>query len=125
MADGKGERETDPSESATYITVHSLEELREEVPELAGDGQLQQVILQSTDNLTDSVVLQVIRDTTGATTIYQMAANVSDQDLKSCIDDVMPASQNTIFISEDGPILSGTVQPANVSGFPCAEEDVL
>ena len=64
----------------TYITVHTVDgaSLGEGgVVELGEGGQLQHVVMETPDGMTDNVVLQVIRDLTGATTVYQQVSEAA------------------------------------------------
>ncbi|KAK7116298.1 uncharacterized protein [Littorina saxatilis] len=62
----------------TYITVHTVDgQLTDPsaTQGMVGEGQLQHVVMETGDGVTDNVVLQVIRDLTGATTVYQHVAD--------------------------------------------------
>ena len=62
---------------STYITVHTIDgQLTDQAATQAimGDGQLQHVVMETPDGMTENMVLQVIRDLTGATTVYQHVA---------------------------------------------------
>lgn len=86
----------------TYITVHTMDgQLGEQA--VMGDGQLQHVVMEAPDGMTDNVVLQVIRDLTGATTVYQQVTEVQG----------VAAAQNAVASTQQPQIIMSTAHSGN------------
>ena len=97
----------------TYITVHTVEGGQLGEPTVVSEGQLQHVVMEAPDGMTDNVVLQVIRDLTGATTVYQQVTEAPG----------VTAAQSVVASSQQPQIIvsaahSGNQQPQIIVASP-------
>ncbi|KAL8625476.1 hypothetical protein ACOMHN_018621 [Nucella lapillus] len=99
----------------TYITVHTIDgQLTDPTAtqNIIGEGQLQHVVMETPDGMSDNMVLQVIRDLTGATTVYQHIS--AEQPLVASADSVVQAHPPQIVLSAVPPAQPGRDHPASV-----------
>ncbi|XP_076465156.1 uncharacterized protein LOC143296968 [Babylonia areolata] len=88
----------------TYITVHTIDgQLGDPAATqgIIGEGQLQHVVMETPDGMPDNMVLQVIRDLTGATTVYQ---HITEQSAAA-------ASTETVLTQPPQIIMSAAAPP--------------